>query len=75
MEYDKLMAMEEGDVFYEHGYGMTIRYIALGPARKTYCKSLQKNQYEWEGVSDNGVTINFLITQGLEHYGSDIEFE
>lgn len=75
MDYDKLMSMEKGDIFYEHGYGMTVRYTVTIPATKTYSESLQKNQYEWEGISDDGVTISFLKTQGMEHYGPDIEFE
>lgn len=64
-----------GDVFYEECppfYGVL---ICTSDVIKTFHDDLGKNQFTWQAVDHTGKVVDFLITEGLEHYGPKVTKE
>lgn len=58
-----------GSVFYENGYGRSIKLICISTP---VCND---SQWTWKAMSECGKEIDYLITEGLEHYGPKVSLE
>lgn len=71
LSFDQIKTLKVGDSFYDCGYGKSINFIVtespiIGNGVDGHAT------LSWKGINAEGVIIDFLITQGLEHYGPKI---
>lgn len=70
--HDFYKTLKEGDEFFEYGYGETIHLIVT-EGTQTIQTQHGDTQYVWKArMVDNNDNIDYLITEGYEHYGPKI---
>lgn len=69
--------LKDGDVFYECEYGMSYQYKVVGDVQITMYEdtNTERHQWQWKGVSPDGREVDFLVTEGFEHYGPKLYSE
>lgn len=67
----EIAAFKIGDVFYECEMGMNIEArVTSDPVSTTSAELGDKRQWRWTAENtQNGETINYLLTEGMSHYG------
>jgi len=71
--YNRIKEMRKDETFWNSSQTGNYEYTVGKEPREVYSESLQKNQLMWTGINtSNGEEDNFLITEGLEHYGPSI---
>ena len=56
------LKLKVGDTFYEYGYGQSAMFkVATAPVQEA-------NQVKWTGADESGNIVDFMITEGHEHY-------
>lgn len=73
LSFKEIADLEVGDVLVESSqYGDIYFKVASEPVVE-YVSGLDRSQVSFDGVSlKSGDTINYLLTEGLEHYGPRI---
>lgn len=73
--FEKLTQLNVGDIAYECQYGMNLKFVVKTKPVVEDCDMSDKvrRQVTWtaENVID-GSKIDYLVTEGMEHYGSRI---
>lgn len=67
----KPQSIKPGDLFYECASGMNIEAVAVSPVVESK-SNFDKDRKQWSWTARNtqtGDLINYLQTEGLEHYG------
>ena len=71
--------LKMGDVFYEYNpYAAgTLMYTVTEEPESQLVDLLGNDmtQWKWVGTDENGNKRNFLVTEGLEHYGPKLSYE
>lgn len=75
MTFDDICKLKVGDVFFECEYGSNLRARVTFPPEVTTTTfnddNKERRQVNFIAVNtENDVSINYLITEGLEHYGA-----
>jgi hypothetical protein len=64
--------IKKGVLFSECGYGMALLMRAINDPEIS--KSESGRQIKWKAKNEKtGEVVNYLVTEGLEHYGPDID--
>ena len=65
-----------GDTFWECGYRTNVEYTVTDPPKvdTVYFEDREVNQWAWKAISTDGNEIDFLITEGFEHYGPKLYY-
>jgi hypothetical protein len=72
-DFDKLAAMQPGDIFYECEMGMNIRARVLTAPTVTGDEVNGKRILRWEAENtETREPISYMLTEGLDHYGPRI---
>jgi len=58
--------LKVGDVFYERGFGDMLKMVVVEEV------SHEDGQWRWAAEDINGERVNYLLTDGYEHYGPKI---
>lgn len=69
MKITDLNVLEVGTVFYECEYGMNMKMIV------TTKPKFEDGKWFWKAKNSAGYEIDYLITEGYEHYGPSIYTE
>lgn len=59
-----------GDIFFESGYGTELQLQTLTKPQRS-----DTGQWTWKAKCTDGRTIEYLISEGFEHYGPSIYVE
>jgi hypothetical protein len=72
-------SLKKGDVFFENVYGKSVRFTALTDATKNVVVSAftdeEMVQWTFKGITDDQYVQEFVVTEGLEHYGPTLHSE
>jgi hypothetical protein len=61
--------LKMNDIFYECEYGKNMKMIVT---EKPALIEGDRNKWAWKAMCSNGYIYDYLITEGLEHYGPKI---
>lgn len=64
-----------GTIFYEYAYGISVAYEVTEEVKTSsyYDLARTREQWIWKAKDvETGEEIEFLVTEGLEHYGPKI---
>lgn len=66
----EIPGLQVGDIFYECEYGTNIEARITSAPVESFSESLGKRQWKWTAENtQNGKVIDYLLTEGLSHYG------
>jgi hypothetical protein len=63
-----LSELQVGDVFYERH----LRLEVVDVPTKTWSETLEAFKWQWKAKTEDGREIEYLITEGHEHYGPQL---
>jgi hypothetical protein len=58
-----------GDTVYERDYGHSMKFTVKTMPEHTTDFDDSHRQFTWVMTDEEGVDVQFLITEGMEHYG------
>ena len=59
--------IKTGDILYEFEYGTCIKTEVITEPERS-----EDGQWTWKGFSEGAGEINYLVTEGLTHYGPNL---
>lgn len=67
----QLKDLKVGNIFYECQYGINIEFeVSEVPVSSTVnLMGKERTQWTWKAKTKKGIEEDFLLTEGLEHYG------
>ena len=63
--------IEVGDVHYEYGYAQRAEMVVIEAPVETK-NDEGKRVWKWKSELENGEVINYMVTEGWEHYSSNL---
>lgn len=69
MKFDDIAKFEVGQVFYENGYGQSVKYeLTSEPV-------IKGDELHFRGINESGGSQYFIINKNYKYYGPNISLE
>lgn len=72
LSYDEIKELKKGDKFWEGRHNMPFIVTITPYEIEAQINGEPKNQLLWWGFSEFDGDCEFMVTEGLEHYGASI---